>query len=278
MDLDPLVEAYLEDHPGAAAASLARLEGVAIAEFLGATPPPLAAGVLANMMPAVAADALGRLETAPAADILFRMPNEAAVLVMRAMPRPLHAALFRAMPRTAALRLRAQMRYPEALVGSLVDPDAITLLPEQRVLDALRLMRGGRRRVSQQVYMVTEERRLTGYVDITRLIAARERTPLSRLVQPVPLTLNARAPLHTAEDLDIWLKFDSLPVVDRRGTFQGVLRREAISREGRSLLAGISAEREFGRTRTALADIFWLAVGSLLTPRDPATPADRRDD
>lgn len=159
-----------------------------------------------------------------------------------------------------------------------MDPDAVTLLPQQRVADALHLMRDGRQRVSHQLYMVTEERRLAGYVELTRLIAARERTPLSRLVQPVPLALNARAPLHTAEDLDIWLEFDSLPVVDRRGTFQGVLRRAAISREGRSLLAGISSEREFDRTRTALADIFWLAVGSLLALRDSATPVDRRDE
>ncbi|MDZ7750674.1 MAG: CBS domain-containing protein [Gammaproteobacteria bacterium] len=230
------------------------------------------------MMPAIAADTLARLETAVAAEILFRMPNETAVLVMRALPRALHNGLFRAMPRASALRLRVQMRYPEALIGSLVDPDAVSLLPEQRVADALRLMRGGRQRVSHQLYMVTGERRLIGYVELTRLIAARERTPLSRLVQPAPLTSNARAPLHTAEDLDIWLEFDSLPVVDRRGTFQGVLRREAIRRKGRSLLSGISSEREFGRTRTALADIFWLAVGSLLAPATPQPPVDRRDD
>lgn len=278
MELDPLVITYLEDHPAAAAGSLGQLNAAEVADFLADTPSPIAARVLSHMMRAAAADALSHLEPAAAADILFRMPNEAAVLVIRSMNRDSHRALFRSMPRAAAFRLRLQMRYPEALIGSLVDSDAITLLPEQRVMDALRVMRGGKRRVSQQVYVIDGDRRLVGFVDLTALIANRERTSLSRILQPVPVALNARAPLHMAEDLDVWLSFDSLPVVDRRGIFQGVLRREAIGRENRSLLAGISSEREFGKTRTALADIFWLVVGSLLAPRDSSTFANRKDD
>lgn len=228
-------------------------------------------------MPAVSAEALIRLDVQLAADILFKMPNEAAVLVMRSMNRDIHHVFYRKMPRVAALRLRLQMRYPEALVGSLVDSEAITLQPDQRISDALKLIRGGKNRVSQQIYIVDKERHVLGYVDLTTLIANREWTPLSRISKNIPLLLNTRSPLHTAEELDAWLNFDSLPVVDRLGSFQGVLRKEAIIRVDHSLLRGISKEREFKRTYGALTDIFWLSVGSLLAPRNSQATFRKRD-
>ncbi|MES9822439.1 MAG: hypothetical protein ABW147_17930, partial [Candidatus Thiodiazotropha sp.] len=117
-------------------------------------------------------------------------------------------------------------------------------------------------------YLINDERHLLGYIDLKTLIVNRERTTLSRLMKKAPLVLNVRAPLHSAEDLDAWLSFDSLPVVGRHGIFQGVLRRDALAREDHSLLTSISSEKEFTRTRTALSDILWLIVSSLLAPRD----------
>lgn len=278
MELDPLTSAYLEAHPAAAASSISQLSIGELAEFLAITPRATAAGVLTHMLPMVVADALSRMEAGVAADILQRMPNEPAVLTLRAMRRELHPAMFRGMPRAAAIRLRLQMRYPEALIGSLVDAEVLTLQPNQRASDALRQMKAGKRRVSQQMFIVDADRRITGYVEVTTLIASRERTPLLRIQQAVPLVLNARAPLHSVEDLDLWLSFDSLPVADRRGRFQGVLRREALIHEDHTQLSGISADREFKRTRTALADIFWLAIGSLLAPRESHVFQNRTED
>ncbi|MEW8657335.1 MAG: hypothetical protein AB2603_03340 [Candidatus Thiodiazotropha endolucinida] len=268
MNADPLVTSYLETHPAAAASSLHQLSTTELTEFIAMISPPIASRVLMHMMPGVAADILSCMEDEVAADILFRMPNEAAVLTMRSIIYDRHNALYSKMPKSAALRLRLQMRYPEALIGSLVDPDSVTLRPEQRVSSALLLLREGSQRVSQQIYLINDERHLLGYIDLKTLIVNRERTTLSRLMKKAPLVLNVRAPLHSAEDLDAWLSFDSLPVVDRHGIFQGVLRRDALAREDHSLLTSISSEKEFTRTRTALSDILWLIVSSLLAPRD----------
>ncbi|MCG8068582.1 MAG: CBS domain-containing protein [Candidatus Thiodiazotropha taylori] len=268
MNNDPLVTSYLETHPAAAASSLHQVTTTELTEFLTMISPPVASSVLTHMMPTVAADVLDRLEDELAAEILSRMPNEAAVLTMRSLNRNRQNALYSKMPQNAVLRLRLQMRYPEALVGSLVDPDSVTLRPDQRVSSALLLLREGGQRISQQIYLIDNERHLHGYVDIKNLIVTRERTTLSRIMKKVPLVLNVRAPLHSAEDLDVWLDFDSLPAVDRHGTFQGVLRRDALMREDHSLLTSISSEKEFTRTRTALSDILWLIVSSMLAPRD----------
>ena len=277
MELDPLVSYYLESHPAAAASILHQLSIDDLSQFLVKINSSTAAKVLPHLMPVVCAEALNRLEVKNAAAILVKMPNEAAVLAMRSMNRDLHYAFYREMPRAAALRLRLQMRYPQALVGSLVDSEVLTLQPDQRVSDALRLTRTRKNRVSQQIYVVDSERHLVGYVDLTTLVSNREGTPISRIRKKVPLVLNTRSPLHVAEELDAWLSFDSLPVVDRVGSFQGVLRREAIGRKDHLLLQGISSEREFNRTRGALADIFWLVTGSLLVTKNTSTTSNKKD-
>jgi Mg/Co/Ni transporter MgtE len=278
MELDPLVTFYLDSHPAAAANILRQLSIDDLSDFISIIPASSAAKVLPYLMPVVAAEVLTRLDIETGAEILIKMPNEAAVLIMRSMNRDLHRSYYQKMPRAAALRLRLQMRYPEALVGSMVESDVITLQPEQRVSDALRLIRTGKYRVSQQFYIVDNARRITGYVDLTALVSNRDRTPISRIKQKVPILLNTRTPFHAVEDLEAWLVFDSLPVVDRLGNFQGVLRREAISHNDHSMLLGISSEREFERTRGALSDIFWLATSSLLSNKSTLTTLRKKDE
>lgn len=278
MALDALVLTFLETQPAAAAASVARLDADELGAFLAEVPPRAAAGLVAHMRPATAAEALTRCEPEVTAAVLSRMANEAALPVLRAMPRDRHETLFRAMPRLSAVRLRLQLRYPETLIGSFADPDPVTLDPALRAGHALARLRGGGRRVSQQAYVLDGERHLAGYVELTELVASRERAPLAGLLRRVPLVLNARAPLHTTTELGAWLHFDSLPVVDRRGRFQGVLRREAVGRRHHALMTGLSRKRELDRTRGALADVFWLGLGALFAPRDNSTAPHPEDD
>ena len=278
MALDPLVLAYLETQPEAAAAHLARLDTAELTAFLTEAPPAVAAGLLPHMRPTTAAEALARTEPEVAAAVLARVPNEAALAVLRTMSRERRAALYRTMPRHATFRLRLQLRYPESLIGSFTDPDAVTLAPELRVADALTRLRTGSGRVSHQAWVLDVERRLAGYVELTDLVATREWTPLTRLVRPVPLVLNARAPLHAVADLGAWQHFDSLPVLDRRGRFQGVLRREALDRRDHTRVTGVSRQRELDRTRGALADVLWIVLGALFAPRERPSAANREDD
>jgi hypothetical protein len=52
-------------------------------------------------------------------------------------------------------------------------------------------------------------------------------------------------------------------VVNRNGIFQGVLRRARVMEEEAHVLNEIADRNELITTRSALADIFWLAVGAL---------------
>ncbi|MFM1891961.1 MAG: hypothetical protein RLZ44_1038 [Pseudomonadota bacterium] len=261
--LDALTRGYLDLHPAAAARSLARLDPQDVSALFELMTPQLAAGVLPHMAPAAGAQCLRRMSAKRAADILGRMPLHSAGLVLRAMDRTPRTQILAALSRPLAARLRLRLRFPDTVIGSLVVADVLTLGREQRVNDALRLMRRNRQAPGHWIYVLDDRRRLSGVVDLGDLLSRPERTLVSHVMQPVPLTLNARSPLHTVSNHPAWLTHDSLPVVNREGVFQGVLPRTTVMRQEQQLLAEVEEQNEMTTTRTALADVFWLAVASL---------------
>jgi magnesium transporter len=263
--LDALTKGYLTLHPADAARTLARLDVRDLKAVFQAMPRPLAASVLEHMTPLSVARCLGHLQTRAAAEIMVRIPSLTAVAALRLMSSDQVTALFSAMPRPAAARLRLRLRYPETLIGSYVDAEVLTLSADQRVSDALRLVRRTGRRSGHTLYVLDERRHLAGVVDLCDLLGERDRGRIERVMRPAPVVLNARAALQTVTNHPAWLTHDSLPVVNREGLFQGVLARTKVMTEEQQLLTEVAERNELATTRAALADIFWLGVAALFT-------------
>jgi len=263
--LDALTKGYLSRYPAAAARTLSRLEDRDLAAIFEATPRQLGANVLQHMAPGSAARCLGQLQTGTAVDILARLPAATGAGVLRLLGRDQVKALLSGMPRPAAARLRLRLRYPDTVIGSFVNGEVLTLQPEHRVGDALRLLRRGSQRPGNTLYVLDERRHLMGVVELGDILGQRDRTLIQHLIRPAPLVLSARAALLTVANHPLWLTHDSLPVVDRAGVFQGVLPRSKVVEEEQQLLAGVADRNELSTTRAALADIFWLGMAALLT-------------
>jgi len=263
--LDALTKGYLTLHPAAAARTLARLDVRDLKAIFQAMPRPLAASVLEHMTPGSIARCLGHLQTKVAAEILVRISSLTAVTALRLMNADQVKVLFSAMPRPAAARLRLRLRYPETLIGSYVDAEALTLSMDQRVGDALRLVRRLGQHAGHTLCVLDDQRHLVGVVDLCDLLGERDRSKLQRVLRPAPVVLNARAALQTVTNHPAWLTHDSLPVVNREGLFQGVLARSRVMTEEQHLLTEVAERNELSTTRAALADIFWLGVAALFT-------------
>jgi len=263
--LDALTKGYLTLHPAAAARTLTRLDVRDLKAIFQAMPRPLAASVLEHMTPGSIARCLGHLQTRAAAEILVRIPSLTAVAALRLMNADQVKALFSAMPRPAAARLRLRLRYPETLIGSFVDAEALTLTVDQRVSDALRLVRRTGQRAGHTLCVLDDQRHLAGVVDLCDLLGERDRSRIQRVLRPAPVVLNARAALQTVTNHPAWLTHDNLPVVNREGLFQGVLARSKVMTEEQQLLTEVAERNELSTTRAALADIFWLGVAALFT-------------
>ncbi len=270
--LDLLTAGYMDLHPDDAARVLARLDERELAAFLGESPPRLAADVLSHMTPSAASRALLRMDREAVVRIVARMPTEAAAVRLRGMERARLRELFAALPRTTGVRLRIRMRYPEGVIGSVIDTDVLTLTPDLRVVEAVRLTRKTADQLTQHLYVLDERRRLKGMVDLCRLLAEKDRTPVGRIMEPTQVILHARASMHTVENHPAWITNENLPVVNRLGIFEGVLPRSAVMRQDRSLISSVEEQQDAATTHTALSDVFWMAVASLFVGRSQIKP------
>ncbi|MEJ2309895.1 MAG: CBS domain-containing protein [Gammaproteobacteria bacterium] len=261
--LDAVTKGYLALHPESAARTLARIDRRDAAEAFGAMPRQLAGQVLACMAPASAARCLREMPAAVAGDILSRTAIPAAVAPLRLLEEKQVHLILRHLPRPKAARIRLRLRFSEWVIGSFVEDDVLTLSPNHRVGDALRLVRTSGQPINQSIAVVDAHRRLVGIVDLCELLDAADRRSVRQVMQPVSHVLNARAAVQSVANHPAWVHHDSLPVVNRNGLFQGVLRRARVMEEEAHILNEIAERNELLTTRSALADIFWLAVGAL---------------
>ncbi|MCB1801265.1 MAG: CBS domain-containing protein [Gammaproteobacteria bacterium] len=262
--LDPVTRGFITQHPAAAARTLARLDGRDVEAIFAVMPRALAARVLEHMAPGTASRCLLQLPADTAAEILARSQVLAAVAALRVMKPQQVQTLVNLMPRATAARLRLRLRFSESVIGAFVDEDVMTLSPEHRVSDALRLFRRSGQHTGQTIPVLDQDRRLLGIADLCELLGASDRRLVQHLTHPARVVLNARAALQTVNNHPAWLSHDSLPVVNRYGIFQGVLRRARVMEEEQHLLSEVAERNERLTTRMALADIFWLGVGALL--------------
>jgi len=274
--LDAVTKGYLMLHPVPAARTLARLDGEDAAALFTAMPRQLAAQVLGQMAPASAGRCLQLLPPATASEILTRMPMLAATMALRGLDKTQVQDLLTPLPRPKASRIRLRLRLSEWAIGAFIDDDLLTLSPDDRVGDALRLFRRGGQHTGQTLPVIDTNQRLVGVVDLCELLGNSDRRVIRSLMQPAAHVLSARAALQTVINHPAWITHDSLPVVDRNGTFQGVLRRSHVMEKESRLMSGITERNEIDNTRAALADIFWLAVGAVSIGAGRTSGQDKR--
>ena len=271
--LDAVTKGYLTAHPGSAARTLARLNKRDAAAAFSVMPHQLAAQVLQHMAPVSAAQTLMALPQGIAGEILARTSLPAAVAALRTLDTTQVQVLLKQVPRPKAARIRLRLRFSEWVVGAFVDDDVLTLSPEHRVGDALRLYRETGHRTGQGIAVVDTGRRLIGVVDLLELLNSPDRRVIRHLMQPPAHVLSARAAVQSVVDHPAWVTHDSLPVISRNGLFQGVLRRSRVLEQETHAIKDIVDRSELVTTRAALADIFWLALGALFV--SPGRPDDR---
>jgi magnesium transporter len=276
--LDSITKGYLALRPAAAAHTLARLDGRDTKAFFEVMPHQLAAKVLEHMTPQSAGRCLAQLPAKTGAEILARVPVLTAVAALRVLDRDQVKGLLAVMQHHAAARIRLRLRYSERVIGGFVDADVVTLTPDLRVGDALRLLRRAGRRSGYTICVLDERRHLAGVLDLAELVTARDRALLQSLMRPASAVLNARAALHTVTNHPAWLTHESLPVINRDGVFQGVLERSRVTKEETQLPAEIADVNELKTTHTALADIFWMGVGAFLAGDKGPVGRNKTDD
>lgn len=164
-----------------------------------------------------AAELLAELEPARSAALLNRLDQDERERYMQR----LNAQV--------AAELRALMQYRPDTAGQLMDPRVLAFRGEQTAQEALARLRLTKRRGLRELYLVDEDGRLDGRVDIQDLALADPDEMLARISRKIVDAVQVTEP---REDVVEKMQQDAvtdLPVIDFDGHLVGVIRQAKLA-------------------------------------------------
>jgi magnesium transporter len=223
-----LNQRYLLDFPREAARQIERLPTEAAAALLEAQPASARVHVWESLVGDVATAVLRHWPALIGAQVLAEAEPAASAGALAQLEPPERERLFAQMHADVARELRTLLEYPDDVAGRLMDPRVAPLRTGMTVGEALQRLKTIRSRGLRELFIVDDEVRLVGRVEIQDLATHDDATPINRLMHP---------PLAVANDLDPREDFveqlqqrpiTELPVVALDGRFVGVIRQAAL--------------------------------------------------
>lgn len=219
---------FVRRHPEEAARVAGALRPGELSDWLAGLPPEPLLKVWDGLVPDVAETMLERLPEPALKLVLHRGdPVRLALLLTRQRPE----ARERLLGRVAASRvreLRELMQYPEQSAGALMDTRFVGLRGGMTVRAALQRLRRVRPRSARQLFVLDDDGRPTGVVDLQDLALADPARPLGELTQPLHAGVPPTAPREEVVGLLERHRLSDLPVVDLDGRLVGVIRSDAL--------------------------------------------------
>ncbi len=215
--------AYLEAHPAGAARVFEEITPSSGAEFAEQVPAELLAPALAQMDVSGAVDILVRCSATTTAEILTQMAPNARAILLRALPMATKDGIFAALPRREAATLRRYLSYDPGTAGAwMTAPKAVTQA-DMTVAQSLQRLRKLREKPGTRLFVVGQDKKLSGTVDVDALLVADDNEIVASLMQADPVVISPHTPLASAVRLEAWDTSLVLPVTDKSGRLLGVL-------------------------------------------------------
>ncbi|MDH3817414.1 MAG: CBS domain-containing protein [Myxococcales bacterium] len=248
---------------------------VQVARTLESMPTSDAAEVMAELPVEVLAELLRWVAPLTAARCLEAVPAEVATLTLSAARSDVAAAILRTTNQARRSKvieslspvhrkaMRSLLRYPEGTAGALMDPGVIALTESVSAGEALEQLRISAQHALYYVYVVSDDLKLTGVVNIRELMGARPDQLLGLISTRTVDSLSARASWESIVAHPAWKRVHALPVVESDGRFLGAVRYESL-RELEDRLAGAELEDHGAQTGAALSELYGLGLRGLL--------------
>ncbi|MEP7275778.1 MAG: CBS domain-containing protein, partial [Betaproteobacteria bacterium] len=205
---------YLLDYPREAARHLEKIAIDDAASLLSSLPPSVvlpvwqsmtadaAAGTLRTVAPPLARQWLSEAEPAHAASVLAQFDDDE------------RARLLDTVDAEVAKELRDLLAYPEDAAGRLMDPNVAPLRADLSVEEALTRLKAIRRRGLRELFVVDDEGRLSGRVEIQDLATTDPALPLHDITRKLIAVVQDLDPREDIVTLLQQQPITELPVVN----------------------------------------------------------------
>lgn len=188
------------------------------------------ADALEEMDPKVQVSIVRALNPEKAADIIEEMaPDEAADLIAD-LPRETVDGIFREMDADYEEKVKGLLAHDEDEAGGLMTTQYLTVTPNTLIIDALAYIRrsADESDVIYYIYVVDDEGKLLGVVNLRELLSHEIFTPVERIMTTRMITARIDDDAENLANLFAKYGFRGLPVVDDEGKIKGVVRFKAL--------------------------------------------------
>lgn len=228
----PLKLAYARRFPAEVAAHLARGGGEETVQTLDGLPDEVAAAVLARLPHGIGIRVLSGQDDERIAAWVGAAGLDHALAILLHVDAGRRTRILDALPsrrtRRALWRLVA---FPPGTVGATLNPAAMRLDADMPLREAVELLRSEEPESEQAIWLVDDEGKYLGRLDLGRALAARsDRSRLREFLADVK-PLRAETTLASARDYGEWLEHAELPVVDELGHLLGSIARARLMLE-----------------------------------------------
>ena len=219
---------FLLDYPGEAARQLERMNIDAVAALLAQQPPHAVVPVWEQLTSDVEQAVIGLLPDPLVRHVISELEPALAVALLVRLEPELRAHCLSLLDPQVATELAKLMDYPADSAGQLMDPRVVVLRSELTAQEALTRLRALKRRDVQEFFLVDDDGRLEGRVQIQELALAEPGALLHAMRHRIAAVVNDIAPREEVVELLERSDITNLPVVDFSGRLVGVIRQSAL--------------------------------------------------
>jgi magnesium transporter len=223
-----LNQRFLLDFPGEAARELEAMPAEDAAALLASHAPRAAVRAWEALAPDVAREVLERLPPELARHVLTESEPASSVAVLSQLEPAERETMLVRVDKEVARELRELAAYPENSAGRLMDARVGPLRAGMTVADAIERLRAIRRRGLRELFVVDDEGRLAGRIEMQDLALADRGRPLSEIQRGIVAAVRDLDPREEVVDVLQREPISVLPVVNHAGRFIGVIRQSEL--------------------------------------------------
>jgi magnesium transporter len=220
---------FLLDYPREAAWRIEAMPASEVGQLLAAQPLHVVVPVWHSLASDVEQAVFSELPEERALELLAELePSHSAALLSRMEEAEQEHHLGRLNPQVAS-EIRSLMQYEPDSAGQLMDPRVLAFRGELTAHEALARLRQSKSRGLREIYLVDEDGRLDGRVDIQDLALAEPAEPLARLKRKIADAVEVTAPREEVVEKIQQEAVTDLPVINFDGHLLGVIRQATLA-------------------------------------------------
>ncbi len=220
-----LAHRFLLDYPHEAARLFEAMPVGEAARLLASQPPHAAQRAWQALAPDVALQVLASLPAPLAEHLLAEADPVLAVAVLSQLDATELEAWLLRLPAEISQELRGLLAYPDDCAGRMMDPRVSPLRAGMTVAEALERLRQIRRSGLRELFVVDDEGRLVGRVEVQDLALASRELPLADITRAIVAQVGDLDPREEVVETLQAQPITALPVVNVSGRFIGIIRQ-----------------------------------------------------